>query len=172
MSTAASQPRSEPWRIVLMGVSGSGKTSVGELLSQRIGLPYRDGDDLHPPSNIDKMTRGDPLTDADRWPWLERVGDVLGAEAPIIVGCSALKRRYRDLIVERAGGPVTFVHLSGAREVIAARMSDRRKHFMPSSLLDSQFADLEPPASDELSVTVDIDQPLEAVVDDIVAGLG
>jgi gluconokinase len=154
-----------------MGVSGSGKTSVGELLSQRLGLPYRDGDDLHPPANIAKMTRGEPLTDADRWPWLEQVGAVLAAEAPIIVGCSALKRRYRDLIVERAGGPVTFVHLAGTREVIAARMSDRRKHFMPSSLIDSQFAALEPPAPDELSVTVDIDQPLEAVVDDIVARL-
>jgi gluconokinase len=144
---------------------------VAAALSGRLGIPWRDGDDLHPPANIAKMSRGDPLDDDDRRPWLERVGEVLSAEAPVIVGCSALKRRYRDLIRGRAGGPVVFVHLAGAREVIAARLGGRTGHFMPVSLLDSQFAALEPPSGDEAAVTVDIDRPIDAIVDVILAAL-
>ena len=157
-------------RVVIMGVSGCGKSSVGAGLAARLGLNYRDGDDLHPPENVAKMRAGMPLTDADRWPWLDRVGQVLLAEAPVIVGCSALKRVYRDRIRTAAGGPVTFVHLAGSQEVIAARMALRQGHYMPLSLLDSQFAALEPPAAEE-AITVSIDQPLEAIVADILRQL-
>ena len=157
-------------RVLIMGVSGCGKSSVGAGLAARLGLNYRDGDDLHPPENVAKMRAGMPLTDADRWPWLDRVGQVLLAEAPVIVGCSALKRAYRDRIRTAAGGPVTFVHLAGSQEVIAARMALRQGHYMPLSLLDSQFAALEPPAAEE-AITVSIDQPLEAIVADILRQL-
>ena len=157
-------------RVVIMGVSGCGKSSVGAGLAARLGLNYRDGDDLHPPENVAKMRAGMPLTDADRWPWLDRVGQVLLADAPVIVGCSALKRAYRDRIRTAAGGPVTFVHLAGSQEVIAARMALRQGHYMPLSLLDSQFAALEPPAAEE-AITVSIDQPLEAIVADILRQL-
>ena len=157
-------------RLVIMGVSGCGKSSVGARLAARLGLNYRDGDDLHPPENVAKMRAGMPLTDADRWPWLDRVGQVFLANAPVIVGCSALKRAYRDRIRTTAGGPVTFVHLAGSQEVIAARMALRQGHYMPLSLLDSQFAALEPPAAEE-AITVSIDQPLEALVADILRQL-
>ena len=157
-------------RLVIMGVSGCGKSSAGAGLAARMGLNYRDGDDLHPPENVAKMRAGMPLTDGDRWPWLDRVGQVLLAEAPVIVGCSALKRAYRDRIRTAAGGPVTFVHLAGSQEVIAARMALRQGHYMPLSLLDSQFAALEPPAAEE-AITVSIDQPLEAIVADILRQL-
>jgi gluconokinase len=157
-------------RLVIMGVSGCGKSSVGAGLAARLGLIYRDGDDLHPAENVAKMRAGVPLTDDDRWPWLDRVGQVLQAEAPVIVGCSALKRAYRDRIRTAAGGPVTFVHLAGSQEVIAARMALRQGHYMPLSLLDSQFAALEVPGVEE-AIAVSIDQPLDAIVGDILRQL-
>ena len=155
-----------------MGVAGSGKSAVGTAVAHRIDATYLDGDDLHPQANIDKMSRGEPLTDEDRWPWLTKVGQALVGDAGIrIIGCSALKRRYRDLITQEAGGDVLFVHLAGSKTLIAARMSARSGHFMPTSLLDSQFAALEPPGADEQAITVDIDQPLEGLVGDIVSKL-
>ena len=157
-------------RVVIMGVSGCGKSSVGAGLAARLGLIYRDGDDLHPAENVAKMRAGVPLTDDDRWPWLDRVGQVLQAEAPVIVGCSALKRAYRDRICIAAGGPLSFVHLAGSQEVIAARMALRQGHYMPLSLLDSQFAALEAPGVEE-AITVSIDQPLDAIVGDILRQL-
>ena len=157
-------------RIVVMGVSGCGKSSVGAALSDRLGIPYRDGDDLHTAANVEKMRAGVPLTDDDRWPWLDRVARVLAEDAPIIVGCSALRRVYRDRIRAGAGGPVQFVHLAGSREVISARMDRREGHYMPASLLDSQFAALESPGPEE-AVTVDIDQPLDRLVDAILRQL-
>lgn len=153
-------------RIVIMGVSGCGKSSVGEGLSARLGIPYRDGDDLHPAANVAKMRAGVPLTDEDRWPWLDRVAEVLAQEAPVIVGCSALKRAYRDRI--RSAGDVTFVHLVGSRDLIAGRMADRKGHYMPLTLLDSQFAALEPPGPEE-AVAVSIDQSLDAIITEILA---
>ncbi|WP_181703996.1 gluconokinase [Chthonobacter albigriseus] len=171
MSTAASRPRSEPGRLVLMGVAGSGKSTVGAALSAALRVPYADGDDLHPAENIAKMSRGEPLTDDDRWPWLTLVAEALADGAPLIIGCSALKRRYRDHIRARAGGPVVFVHLAGSRALIEGRMAVRPGHFMPTSLLDSQFAALEPPAPDEAAFTVDIAAPLPVVVAQIVAEL-
>lgn len=173
MSTAASRPRSEAnRRIVLMGVAGCGKSAVGAALAARLGATYLDGDDLHPQANIDKMSRGEALTDEDRWPWLTLVGQKLAApDGILILGCSALKRRYRDHIRKEAGAPVLFVHLAGSRKLIATRMAARAGHFMPASLIDSQFAALEPPGPDENAVTVDIDRPLERIVDDIATHL-
>lgn len=153
--------------VVLMGVAGCGKTSVGQALQDRLGIPYRDGDDLHPAANVAKMRAGVPLTDEDRWPWLDRVAEALRRDAPLIVGCSALKRIYRDRL--RAGaGDVRFVHLAGSRDLIAARMAARTGHYMPLSLLDSQFAALEAPGPEE-GVTVQIDQPLATLADKIAA---
>jgi len=156
-------------KIVLMGVAGCGKSSVGVALGAALAMDYLDGDDLHPAANIAKMARGEALGDADRWPWLRLVGQALRGGG--IVGCSALKRVYRELIDAEAGGGVVFVHLSGSRAVIEARMRARSGHFMPPALLDSQFATLEPPGADERAVVVDIDQPLAAVVAEIVRGL-
>jgi gluconokinase len=157
-------------RVVIMGVAGCGKSSVGEALAQRLAIPYHEGDALHSPADVQKMRAGIPLTDDDRWPWLDRVAQTLATEAPLIIGCSALKRAYRDRIRSGAGGPVTFVHLSGSRDLIASRMAARTGHYMPTSLLDSQFAALEPPGPDE-ALTVDIDQPLPAIVDAILSQL-
>lgn len=153
-----------------MGVAGCGKSSVGAALAARLRLPYADGDDLHPAANIAKMSAGQPLTDADRWPWLSAVGAAL-RDRPGLIGCSALRRAYRDHITAEAGGPVAFLHLSGSRAVIETRMRARTGHFMPPSLLDSQFATLEPPGSDEIAVTVDIDRPIEAIVAALLARL-
>ena len=157
-------------RLVVMGVAGCGKSVVGAALAQAMGVPYRDGDDLHPPENIAKMRAGLPLEDVDRWPWLALVGQSL-AGARGVVGCSALKRSYRDFITQTAGTAVTFVHLSGSRAVIAARLAARSGHFMPPALLDSQFAALEPPTTDESAITVQIDQPVHGIVADVLAGL-
>jgi gluconokinase len=157
-------------RYVLMGVSGCGKSSVGAALGPALGARYLDGDDLHPPSNITKMARGEALNDADRWPWLDLVGAELAAPN-MILGCSALKRVYRERITNAAGAPVCFIHLAGSQALIGGRMAARAGHFMPTALLESQFATLEPPMPDELAVTVSIDQPLEAIVADIVAQL-
>ena len=148
-------------KLVVMGVSGCGKSSVGEALGRAMGVPYIDGDDLHPEANVAKMRAGQPLTDEDRWPWLDLVAETLRARAPVILGCSALKRRYRDRI--RLAGRVTFLHLTGSRELIQSRMTARQGHYMPSSLLESQFAALEPPGPDE-AIAIDIDQPLAMIV--------
>ncbi|THK33801.1 gluconokinase [Ensifer sp. MPMI2T] len=174
MSTAASPHLSDiPRRMVLMDVAGCGKSSVGAALATRLGAVYRDGDDLHPAENIAKMSKGIPLEDEDRWPWLTRVGEALAAgSGPRIIGCSALKRAYRQHIERTAGAPVTFIYLAGTVEVIEKRMKERQGHFMPPALLASQFAALEPPEPDENAISVDIDQPLDAVVEAIVAQLG
>lgn len=152
-------------RFVVMGVAGCGKTSIGIGLAAALGARFIDGDDLHPAENVAKMARGVPLDDADRAPWLATVASRLRCGAGVvIIGCSALQRRYRDIIREGAGGPVTFLYLAGSREVIAGRMAARQGHFMPLSLLDSQFAALEPPQVDEASITVDIDKTEAEIV--------
>ncbi len=158
-------------RLVIMGVAGCGKSVVGAALSQAMGIPYRDGDDLHPAANVAKMRSGTPLTDSDRWPWLDLVAAELAGHAPLMIGCSALKRAYRDRIRAGAQGPVRFIHLAGSSTLIAARMAARSDHFMPIALLDSQFAALEPPGEDEDHLTIDIDQPLQSVVAQIITGL-
>ncbi|WP_228461605.1 gluconokinase [Paracoccus liaowanqingii] len=157
-------------RVVIMGVSGTGKTSVGQALSARLGIPYLDGDDLHPAANVARMAAGIPLTDADRWPWLDRVAAMLDSRAPVIIGCSALRRAYRDRLRAGAGGPLRFLHLTGPRAVIAARMAGRAGHYMPPALLDSQLATLEVPSADE-AIPLDITQPLETLVEAAAAAL-
>lgn len=155
-------------KIVLMGVAGCGKSSIGAALSALLSIPYIDGDDLHPAANVAKMAAGTPLTDDDRWPWLDACAETL-SRGNVILGCSALKRAYRDRL-RRAGG-LRFIHLSGPRDLIAARMAQRSGHYMPLSLLDSQFAALEPPTPDEDALTISIDQPAAAIATSIAAQL-
>ena len=155
--------------IVVMGVSGSGKSTVGAALAQRLGVPVEDADDLHPAANIAKMSAGIPLDDDDRHPWLETIGEWLAAHDGDghgqggVISCSALKRSYRDQLRAHAARAV-FVHLHGTREVIARRQASRPGHFMPASLLDSQFDTLEPLADDEAGVVIDVDQTVDAIV--------
>lgn len=161
--------------IVVMGVSGSGKTTVGGALARRLGVPFRDADEFHPKANVEKMSAGIPLTDEDRWPWLDAIAAAIRETPPdkgIIASSSALRRIYRDRILRSAGRPVTFVHLEGTKESIAPRMATRTGHFMPLSLLDSQLATLEPPAADEPAITVPIEQPVDSIVETIVRRLG
>lgn len=158
-------------RLVIMGVAGCGKSTVGAALSEQLDIPYEDGDDLHSAEAVEKMRAGVPLNDDDRWPWLDRIADALKSDAPLIIGCSALRRTYRDRIRAGAGGPVTFVHLAGDRDLIASRMASRSGHYMPLSLLDSQFATLERPGSDE-AIEVTIDQPMDAIVGQVLSHLG
>jgi gluconokinase len=150
-------------RYVVMGVSGCGKSTIGRALAKRLEATFIDGDDLHPVFNIDKMRQGEPLTDADRAPWLDRVGARL--EPGTVIACSALKRAYRDTIRRAAGGPVVFVYLRGAHETLAKRMRERTGHFMPYSLLEGQLEILEEPAGDELAVIADIESEEDVIVD-------
>lgn len=153
-----------------MGVSGSGKSTVGAALAQRLRVPFVDADTLHPPANIAKMTAGEPLDDDDRYPWLEKVGEWLaGHPDGGVVSCSALKRKYRDRLRAHRPG-VEFLHLSAPRELIAGRLAHRPGHFMPAALLQSQFDALEPLGADEAGVTVDAGQRIDAIVDGLVAG--
>ncbi len=152
--------------VVVMGVCGSGKSTIGALLADALASTFIDGDRLHPQSNVDKMASGMPLNDDDRWPWLQRVGETLGASsAHCIIACSALKRIYRQHIALAAREPVLFVHLAGSRQVIETRMQSRAGHFMPLALLESQLATLEQPDADEFAIVVDVDQPVEAVLE-------
>jgi len=148
-----------------MGVSGSGKSTVGCALAQRLRVPFVDADTLHPAASIAKMTAGEPLNDADRYPWLEKVGEWLAGHcAGGVVSCSALKRKYRDQL--RAHCPrVEFLHLSGSPELINRRMSARTGHFMPPALLRSQFDTLDPLGADEHGVTVDVGDDVDAIID-------
>lgn len=150
MSTAPSPRRFEAARIIIvMGVSSSGKSTVGQSVARRLHVPFLDGDGYHPEANVEKMRAGTPLTDEDRWPWLERLAQALHEAADrkgaAVGACSALKRAYRDFLVEQAGEPILFVYLEGSREVIGERMARRKHEYMPTSLLDSQFATLEVP---------------------------
>jgi gluconokinase len=172
MGMADSAIRQTAPAIVVMGVAGSGKSSVGERLGKRLGVPFRVADEFHPPANIAKMSSGVPLTDDDRWPWLDAIGRALGsATGGMIVACSALRRAYRDRLTRTAGRPVIFILLAGSRQTIGERIGGRKGHFMPPSLLDSQFATLEPPAPDELAVSVSVEPPLDEVVDAALAAL-
>jgi gluconokinase len=157
-----------PPPLVVMGVSGSGKSTVGAALAQRLGVSFADADDFHPPANIAKMTAGHALDDQDRHPWLELVGGWL-AEHPEggVMSCSALKRKYRDQLRHHAPG-LQFLLLEGTREVIERRQASRPGHFMPASLLTSQFATLEPLEPDEYGVVIDVDQSVDAIVQEYV----
>ena len=154
-----------PPLVVVMGVSGSGKSTVGAALAQRLRVPFADADDFHPEANIAKMTAGEALDDGDRWPWLEAIGRWLAEhrEQGGVMSCSALKRSYRDQLRHHVDH-VEFLHLDGTREVIARRQASRPGHFMPPSLLTSQFQTLEPLAPDEHGVAIDVDQDIDAMV--------
>jgi carbohydrate kinase (thermoresistant glucokinase family) len=147
-------------RVIVMGVSGCGKSTVGRALAEALGWRYLEGDELHPPENVALMAAGTPLTDGDRKGWLQRIGAELAASAArdegLVVTCSALKRHYRDGL--RAAAPsLRFVYLHGTREMLAARMQARQGHYMPASLLDSQLATLEPPQPDEGALALSIE---------------
>lgn len=155
--------------IVVMGVSGAGKSTVGAALAQRLGVPFADADTYHPNTNIAKMTAGEPLDDADRYPWLERVGEWLARHGGGgVIACSALKHRYRDQL-RRHCPDVAFLHLTGSPELIAGRQAHRTGHFMPSSLLQSQLDTLEPLAPDENGVAIDVGAGVDAIVDSYLA---
>ena len=157
---------------VVMGVAGCGKSTIGEAFAKAESGLFLDGDSYHPPSNIEKMSKGQPLTDDDRWPWLETFAKELASRNGLVVGgCSALKRSYREFITISAGEPVMFIYLEGSRELIAGRMSAREGHFMPTSLLDSQFEALEVPTSDENAISVNIDADSASIVARIQAAL-
>ncbi|MBY3298325.1 gluconokinase [Rhizobium laguerreae] len=153
--------------IIVMGVSGCGKSSVGEKLAEALHLAFVEGDALHPAANVEKMSKGIPLTDEDRMPWLDRIGEDIKASLEksegIIVSCSALKRLYRDRLRAAAGGNLFFVYLEGSRALLMKRMAERKGHFMPVSLLDSQLATLEVPTGEQGVVTVDIDDTVEGI---------
>ena len=149
--------------IVVMGVSASGKTSLGQALADRLHIPFVDADDLHPQANVDKMAAGVPLDDDDRWPWLDAVAARL-ADGPVVIACSALKRRYRDRL--RASAPeIVFVHLTGDSDVLRRRIRKRAGHFMPASLLQSQLDTLEDLGSDEAGFTLDFADDVDALVE-------
>jgi gluconokinase len=157
---------------VIMGVAGSGKTTIGAALARALATPFLEGDDVHPPANVQRMAQGIPLTDDDRRPWLlaiaQQLRDAHRAGLGLVVTCSALKRSYRDLLRSASGAALQFVHLTGDRDVIAERLAERRGHFMPTSLLDSQLATLEVPAADERAWVCDIRESPEAIVANLV----
>jgi gluconokinase len=163
-----------PCALIVMGVSGSGKTTIASQLAAHLGWKFEDGDRFHPASNVAKMAAGHPLTDEDRWPWLQAIADEIDAvcqrSGRVVIACSALKRAYRDLLVH-GRADVGIVFLSGTKTLIADRLARRKGHFMPPGLLDSQFKALEPPQADENTVTVSIDGSVEAIVDEIVGQL-
>ncbi len=166
--TAASS--ANPPLIVVMGVAGSGKSTIASALAERLEVAFVEGDALHPHANVEKMANGTPLTDEDRWPWLRAIGVTMESERRaghgVVVSCSALKHAYRDCIRSMVKGCVRFILLNGPRDLIALRMAGRKGHFMPPALLDSQLATLERPGADEDAVILDITEPVEQLVDE------
>ncbi|MGH7088990.1 MAG: gluconokinase [Stellaceae bacterium] len=173
-AAAGTPAGSRPVAVVVMGVSGSGKTTVAAMLAERLHWRFEEGDDLHPAANVAKMSGGIPLTDEDRRPWLHAVAAVvagwMAAGQSGVVACSALKRAYRRIVI--GGNPaIHLVYLRGSRGLIRRRMAARQGHFMPPALLDSQFADLEEPTPGERAIVVSIDEPPDAIVAGIAAAV-
>jgi gluconokinase len=160
--------------LIVMGVSGSGKSTIAAALAEQLSWTFEDGDKFHPASNVAKMSAGHPLTDEDRWPWLQTIADeidrVCKAGGHLVIACSALKRSYREVLVH-GRDDVRIVFLSGTQALITDRLTKRKDHFMPAGLLDSQFRTLQPPEADEHPITVSIDAPVETIVTNIVASL-
>lgn len=154
--------------IVLMGVAGCGKTTVGRLLAERLGWRFLDADDFHTPANVEKMRSGHPLTDDDRWPWLDRLNGLLREDGPAVLACSALRQRYRDRIAAGVDD-MRWVHLVGTFELIGARLAARKGHYMPATLLASEFDTLEPP---DTALTIDVADAPEVLAERILKGLG
>lgn len=176
MARPSSLTPERPLVVIVMGVSGSGKTTVGTALAARLGVPYADGDDFHAPDNVAKMARGEALTDADRAPWLQAIASWLRGHARggAVVSCSALRRAYRD-VLSAAVPSAIYLHLTGSEALLRQRASARRGHFMPVSLLHSQHATLEPLASDERGVVLDVARTPHALIDaflDLARALG
>jgi gluconokinase len=163
-----------PCALVVMGVSGSGKSTIADKLAERLGWVFEDGDTFHPASNVAKMRAGHPLTDEDRRPWLQAIADeidrVCTAGERAVIACSALKHAYREILVH-GRNDVRIVFLKGSQQLIADRLAGRKGHFMPAGLLDSQFKTLEPPEQSEHPVTVSIDASVDRIVEDIVCQL-
>ncbi len=166
--------KDSPCALVVMGVSGSGKSTIADRLAIRIGWRYEDGDTFHPPANVAKMSAGQPLTDEDRWPWLQAIADEIDRTCRVreraVIACSALKRTYRDILVH-GRDDVRIIFLEGTKDLIAARLAARKGHFMPPGLLTSQFRTLEPPTADERPIVVAINRTVDAIVGDIVSQL-
>ena len=172
MSDEALKP---PCALIVMGVSGSGKSTIAASLAERLNWTFADGDRFHPASNVAKMSAGQPLTDQDRWPWLQAIADeidrVCEAGNHVVIACSALRRAYRNVLVH-GRSDIRIVFLKGTQPLIAERLARRKGHFMPPGLLDSQFRTLEPPTAEESPVTVSIDASVDTIIDDIVSQLG
>ncbi|WP_425351864.1 gluconokinase [Rhizobium anhuiense] len=170
-----SEQMNKPHAIIIMGVSGCGKSSVGERLAEALHLAFVEGDALHPAANVEKMSKGIPLTDEDRMPWLDLIGEDMQASLDksegIIVSCSALKRVYRDRLRAAVGGNLFFVYLEGSKALLTKRMGERKGHFMPVSLLESQLATLEVPTGEPGVVTVDIDDTVDGIAATALKGL-
>ncbi|WGS22238.1 MULTISPECIES: gluconokinase [unclassified Bradyrhizobium] len=166
--------KDSPCALVVMGVSGSGKSTIADHLAIRIGWRYEDGDTFHPPGNVAKMSAGQPLTDEDRRPWLQAIADEIDRTCKVreraVIACSALKRTYRDILVH-GRDDVRLIFLEGTQDLIAARLAARKGHFMPPALLTSQFRTLEPPTADERPIVVAIDRTVDTIVEDIVSQL-
>lgn len=162
-----------PCAIIAMGVSGCGKSTLITHLGAYLSCPALEGDDFHAEASIAKMRIGQPLDDADRWPWLDRLGAAIGSAVHdhgiAVAACSALKRQYRERLEQAAGVPLLFVFLDGERDEIATRLAERKSHYMPTSLLDSQFAVLERPAPDERALTLHCYAPIEHLSRDVLA---
>ncbi|MCD7059933.1 gluconokinase [Pelagibacterium xiamenense] len=162
--------------IVVMGVSGAGKSTVGSALADKIGVSFIDADHLHPKANVEKMRGGKPLADEDRWPWLERVAQAMVNAADqngrVVCACSSLRYAYRAFLRQKAGEAICFVLLNGDKSTIARRQADRPGHFMPAALLDSQFATLEPFQADECALTMDVEMELAEIVEKIAKSIG
>lgn len=157
--------------VCVMGVAGCGKSTIGAAIADALNAPFLEADRFHPPTNIEKMSAGQPLTDEDRWPWLDALGRAAPKTGAVVIACSALRRAYRERLAAAVGEPVFFVHLAGSKETIAERMQSRAGHFMPLSLLDSQFATLEPLEPDERCLVLDISTPPANMIDDALIAL-
>jgi len=159
--------------LIVMGVSGSGKTTVGEQLAAHFGAPFIEGDRLHPPENVAKMSAGTPLDDDDRLPWLKaiaaRLAEADGSPSGVVAACSSLKRSYRAILTSGVSRRTSFVFLDGSQALLSERMKTRKGHFMPASLLDSQLATLEPPGSDEDVIRIDLDGDIDAELEAAIA---
>jgi gluconokinase len=173
MSDPADPAAYRPCVLICMGVSGAGKTTVARLIDETLGWPFQEGDELHSAANVEKMKHKIPLTDADRWPWLDRCRDWidgrLADDGRGVITCSALKRVYRDRLIADRRAQVRILYLRASRETLLARLEQRRGHYMPVDLLDSQLATLEEPAPDENPIIVSVDQPIEEMAKEVLA---
>ena len=165
----------KPCVLICMGVSGSGKSTMAKLIDALLGWPFQEGDELHPQVNIDKMSNNVPLTDDDRWPWLARckawIDERVSADGRGVITCSALKRNYRDYLIDGRTDAVRILYLRASRETLVERMRWRQHHFMPMSLLDSQLATLEEPGANETPIVIDVEQTSEQITREVLEKL-